>query len=146
MIALDVLLDIVLFGLFAGGMWWSGTRSVPPTDGRESAAEESHEDDPDIAADGGVPGEGEGGLGTVLNRLQIECESECVLVSDVETEHLTFYAESRDAIGADALSYLSEQGFEILDAGRQECAATAQEQAYLEIRRDAGGRTWRWWR
>lgn len=91
----------------------------------------------DIAADGGAPSDRDG-FGTVLNRLQTY-NSALVWVHDADTAHLTYYDERTDTIDADALAYIQAQGFEVLDGGRQECDATGQKQAYLEVRRRTPG-------
>lgn len=129
----------------AGGRYWIGSPSFESLveDGGftpiEEPDEEQAEEAETVAADGGTSGECEG-FGTVINRLQT-FDSALVWVHDDNpgaAEHLTYYDESSDGIDAEAIAYLRSQGFEILNAGQKECAASDQEQAYLEIQRGAG--------
>lgn len=92
----------------------------------------------DVAADGGTAGVDD--FSTVLNRLQTAFNSECVLVQDADTKHLTYYDKHAEAVDAEALDYLREQEFEILQSGRKECASTGEEHACVQSRRDPGTR------
>lgn len=76
---------------------------------------------------------------TVHDRLRYEFNSVLVLVYDDRTEHFAYYDQRTDALDAAVLSYILEQGFEILEIGRKECEVTDQEQGWVAFRRHAPG-------
>ena len=72
---------------------------------------------------------------TVHSRLKNRYNSALVQVHDDRTEYFEYWDKRPDAVDADALGYLFEQGFEVLDGGRKECDVTGQQQGWLEFRR-----------
>jgi hypothetical protein len=76
---------------------------------------------------------------TIHSRLKKQHTSTLVLVYDDRTEYFAYWDERPDAIDASALAYLLEQGFEILDAGCEECEVTGQQQGWMEFRRHDPG-------
>lgn len=96
-------------------------------------------DAPEVAADGGEspaePSDDPDEFSTVLRRLQRGHNSALVLVHDDRTEHLSYYDKSVRHVEAAALEYVQNQGFRIVQAGREYCKVTEKEQAWIEVRR-----------
>jgi hypothetical protein len=76
-------------------------------------------------------------LSTVVRRLREEYSSALVVVHDKRTEHISYWDASAHSLDAAAISYVQQEGFEILDTGTRVCGETGQEQAWMEIRRHA---------